>query len=69
MMGVNMEISTDRILRQINENRYTYDISAQKIDIELIGQYLRLKYNPDELKNVSTALIAHLEKCNDNPHL
>lgn len=64
-----MEISTDRILQQIKNNRYTYDISAQKNDVELICQYLRLKYNSEELKNISVELIKHIERCNDNPHL
>lgn len=53
---------TDEILDELNKNRFNYNIKAQIKDIDLICNFLKAKYNSEELNGISLLLINNIKE-------
>lgn len=56
----------DLTLELLKENRPCYDQNGRFIDIDLICNLLRLKYNSIEAKEVVHLLVQRINNCIDN---
>lgn len=51
---------TDEILFELSNNRFNYNEEAQTKDVSLICNFLKAKYNSEELNDVSLLLIKNI---------
>lgn len=52
------------LLKEIMDNRFNYDKTAQLHDIDLFYQYLKCKYNQEEFKNICQLIQERTKKSN-----
>lgn len=59
------ETNFDLILKALKNNCYVYDNEGQHRDVDLICNLLKIKYNSNEIKDVSIMLIGKINNCLD----
>lgn len=59
------ETNFDFILKALKNNCYVYDSEGQNRDVNLICNFLKIKYDSNEIKDVSIMLIKKINNCLD----
>jgi len=59
------ETNFDLVLNELKENHSCYDEKGRLLDIDLICNLLRLKYNSIEVNEVARLLVQRLNDCID----